>query len=96
MSQRGLKINMKLVLCNICGDIFNLTLFRKQCSCGKSYGNYLLEGVTAEISKESIPIGFENRSIRAALAKRIFLSPDLGAEFTAFVIPITSPAIRII
>lgn len=86
---------MKLILCDNCGDIFNLTLRRKTCSCGKGFGKYLSDGVSAEISKDSIPIGFTNSSIRAALAKRIFLTPDTEAEFVAFVIPSNSPSIKI-
>lgn len=32
---------MKLLLCNDCGDLFNLTYLLKSCHCGKTKGKYL-------------------------------------------------------
>ena len=87
---------MKLILCDNCGDIFNLTFRRKECSCGKGFGNYLEDGITVEISKSSIPLGFANSSIKEALAKRIFLMENSSSEFTAFVISDRAESIRVL
>lgn len=38
---------MKLLYCQWCGDIFNLQLHEKQCSCGKAKGKYLEDGLNA-------------------------------------------------
>jgi len=84
---------MKLILCDKCGDIFNLNFHLKKCSCGSSYGKYLSDGLNAEVGGSSIMIGFANSSIKKALAQRIFIN-DGGIEFTAFVIPESARSIR--
>lgn len=81
---------MKLIYCEFCGDVFNLTREEKSCSCGRSKGKYLPDGLNAEISgKNSVPLGFSNGSFIDALSLRKY-----GINFTAFVIPESSKTIR--
>ena len=78
---------MKLVLCLECQDVFKLAVGRtRSCTCGKCSGRYLEDRYHAEISGESaIPIGFNNKSLVAALRKQP--NEGMGQRFEAFVIP---------
>jgi hypothetical protein len=78
---------MKLLLCKICGDIFNLKLHSKSCSCGLVSGKYI-DNLYAEYSN-GIPIGFNNSSLAKALKNQ----PDsgMGERFEAFIIPKECP-----
>ena len=82
---------MKLIFCKNCGDVFNLTKELKKCSCGKSFGKYV-DGLNAEISRESTPIGFQNSSF--VLGLHNIPGTGKGKEFTAFFIPRICPTIR--
>lgn len=77
---------VKLIICTHCRDIVKLTRIRRYCFCGRAYGQYLSDGVQAEIAGEAVPIGFANHSFQFALDNR----PDEGAGFVfeAFVIPV--------
>lgn len=76
---------MKLLYCQDCGDIFNLTKKLKFCSCGATGGKYL-NNTNAEYYGSGIPLGFDNFSLIAAIENR----PDhgKGKVFEAFVIPV--------
>jgi hypothetical protein len=78
---------MKLLLCKTCGDIFNLKLHYKSCSCGLVSGKYI-DNLYAEYS-DGIPIGFNNSSLAKALKNQ----PDsgVGERFEAFIIPKQCP-----
>ena len=76
---------MKLLYCNNCGSIFNLTYGEKTCGCGKTRGKYN-DNLNAEYSGEdAIPIGFNNYTFATALNSQ----PDngMGERFEAFIIP---------
>lgn len=76
---------MKLLLCNNCGDVFNLKKQTKSCGCGQTTGCYS-DNLNATYSgKDAVPLGFANFSFRTA----IDFQPEngKGEEFTAFVIP---------
>jgi len=75
---------MKLLKCNKCGDIFNIKLNVKSCSCGESSGCYD-DNLNAHYSGDCLPLGITNNSFKIAEV----LQPDDGdgKEFTAFVIP---------
>lgn len=75
---------MKLLLCKKCGDVFNLNMSKKSCSCGETCGQYN-DSLYAEISGPCIPIGFANSSFLNAI--RVRPHSGIGAEFVAFVIP---------
>ena len=77
---------VKLILCPTCRDIVKLVHARRYCYCSRSYGQYLSDGLQAEIGGEAIPIGFANQSFQHALENR----PEEGAgsRFEAFVIPV--------
>jgi len=86
---------MKLLYCEHCGDLFNLTNEEKTCKCGKAKGKYF-GNLYAEVSG-GIPIGIQNFSFFNAIKARP--RTGLGKRFEAFVIPkicetIKSPAKR--
>lgn len=77
---------MKLIYCVTCSSIFSLSVKnKKSCDCGKSWGQYKIDGLHAEYGGNAIPLGFVNSSFRKAL----FNQPKngMGFDFTAFVIP---------
>jgi hypothetical protein len=84
---------MKLLLCKICNDIFNLsTKQEKACSCGMTRGRYLDE-INAEYSgKWAVPLGLANPSLVSALRRQPRKAP--GANFVAFVIEKDCPTFR--
>jgi len=75
---------MKLLYCPNCGDVFNLKLVEKQCSCGKTKGIYLSDCVQARYTG-GIPLGFNNNLFRYAITSQP--EYDMGKDFPAFVIP---------
>ena len=80
---------MKLIFCPYCHDLFRLTHKKKFCECRKSFGKYL-DDISAEINKNAVPIGIENKSFRRALENRsIFDIPKGrgGVRFISFIIP---------
>lgn len=83
---------MKFVYCETCTSIFSLRLNTRQyCYCKKTWGEYT-DNSNALISKNAIPVGFDNRSFVSALRKR----PEAGQgkEFSAFIIPKRCPSIQ--
>jgi len=82
---------MKLLYCPECEDLFNLRAGKwKICSCGKARGRYM-DGLQAVYSG-GIPVGFQNRSFRAALLGQP--EKGLGRRFEAFVIPKECPTME--
>jgi hypothetical protein len=77
---------MKLLYCKNCKDVFNLSKRLKECSCKKTYGWYLENGLDAVYyGDDAVPLGFDNDSfINARMSQN-----DIGngVVFTAFVIP---------
>ena len=59
---------MKLLLCRVCGDVFNLRAHWKACSCGHSGGKYEQDGLHAVFYGEmAIPLGIHNKSLKVAI-----------------------------
>lgn len=85
---------MKLILCPVCEDVIKLNAAGRSCECGRSWGKYLADGLTAEIGGEAIPIGFANSELRVALAKRP--KEGMGYPFSAFVIPVHCETVRVV
>lgn len=75
---------MKLLFCNTCKDIFNLTFEIKRCSCGKAAGQYK-DNINAVVTKDSVAIGLNNQNFPQAVIDRE--ESAWGVEFSAFVIP---------
>lgn len=67
---------MKLLMCNRCGDIFNLCFHTKKCSCGHTHGKYISHSQI--ITHNGKLIGFDNQSFSNALKNY--------SNFNAFVI----------
>jgi len=83
---------MKLLLCLECEDIVKLTINKKKCACGKSWGQYL-DCKNAEYYGPCLPIGFDNTSFSVALkARKIWPSEVSG--FNAFFIEADCPSIK--
>lgn len=82
---------MKLIYCNNCRDVIQLTKTTNTCQCGESGGHYKEDGLNAVIHGNCKPLGFTNSSFSYALS----VQPEHGAgyKFTAFVIPKVCPTV---
>lgn len=80
---------MKLIKCNDCESILNLTVKIKKCECGKSKGQYI-DQINAIVEGPCTVIGFSNTSLmNAELTAEIVGEEDENpVEFKAFVIPV--------
>ena len=77
---------MKLLYCPTCLDMKKLRMLElRYCACGKSWGYYLEDDLTAEIGGLAVPIAIQNDELREAVALR----PDTGrgAPLGARVLP---------
>ena len=89
---------MKLLLCHKCGNIFDLSITEKKCSCGNAVGvytDYLIAWYPEGTPKTVIPLCIGNGSFREALVKQNIqdkLEPDRfhGARFEAWICPANS------
>ncbi|MDH5598970.1 MAG: hypothetical protein OEY34_07590 [Cyclobacteriaceae bacterium] len=89
---------MKLIQCNVCHDIFNLSYELKSCSCGESGGKYT-NILYAEISGNCEIIGFDNNKFYRAIyannkAKEMGYDLETGIRFEAFIIPENAKTIK--
>lgn len=84
---------MKLIFCPYCADVVRLKKFMKKCDCGKIFGKYEEDGLTATISDKAIPIGFSNKSFVDSIKSKP--SPEIGTRFDAFVISRFADSIKI-
>ncbi len=84
---------MKLLFCLHCQDIIRLTLERRYCQCGKSWGQYTEDHSTTIQTPESISIGLANQDLQLALetffADREYFSPALSLR--AWINPDSEP-----
>lgn len=78
-------MQMKLLMCLKCYDIFNLDLSEKSCSCGRSKGKYINQQLAEYTGECALPIGLSNPSLLQAIKDQP--NEGMGKEFTAFVIP---------
>ena len=85
---------MKLIFCPECSDVRKMGMKKTYCSCKKSWGMYLKDGLNAVIGGKTIPLGFHNGFLIHALQTR----PESGdgSLFKAFVIPKECPTIEVI
>lgn len=99
---------MKLLACNLCGDVFNLTREYRECSCKSVSGNYV-DRLNAEVfmSKRGngFVLGFANSSFGSAIwAQHVNgdseeVMPYMGTtvakgrDFAAFIIPESAPSV---
>lgn len=100
---------MKLLICTWCNSVFNLKKNEiKTCSCGRCGGQYTNE-IDAEYwgdKQTTYLIGFANSTLVTALRDQRDLGDSTqtmpyagknvakGREFTAFVIPDSTPSVR--
>lgn len=77
---------MKLVYCPECLDVKKVRKLKvRYCACGKSWGYYLEDDLTAEIGGLAVPLAIENDELREAVARRS--KTGTGSEFPARVLP---------
>ena len=90
---------MKLLFCEECSTIFNLSRTPRTCDCGKCGGQYLPDGINAEYFGPAVVFGIDNTSfLRAAAVQEVWNHEDHdpmeGAPFDAFIIPAAAPTVR--
>jgi len=84
---------MKLIYCQICGDVRKLAKSETICACGASWGNYKEDGLNANIHGEAIPLGFDNSGFMQCINQQP--EKGQGKVFCAFVIPKECPTIKV-
>ena len=77
---------MKLIFCPNCDDVIRLKKSIRTCTCVRSWGMYLEDGLHAKIGGDAIPLGFNNMDFVRALGE--------GGEFIAFVIELPCATIE--
>ena len=90
---------MKLLYCEECATVFNLSQKSKTCACGKSGGQYLPDGINAEYFGPTVVFGIGNTSFfRAAAVQEVWdhegHDPTEGVPFDAFMIPAAAPTVK--
>ena len=89
---------MKLIFCEECSMIFNLSRTPRTCDCGKCGGHYLPDGLNAEYFGPAVVFGIDNTSFLRARAMQEVLDHEgysaAGAPFDAFIIPANTPTIN--
>jgi hypothetical protein len=84
---------MKLIYCPECLDMVKVRrLELRQCACGKSWGYYLDDDLTAEVGGQAVPIAVENDDLREAVLRRP--KSGHGASVEARVLPEVYPTLR--
>lgn len=53
---------MKLFSCPTCKDIVNMTLTKRTCACGRSWGCYNSDKDTVTVSMDAIVMGMSNNT----------------------------------
>jgi hypothetical protein len=77
---------MKLIYCPHCLDMKKLRMLElRTCACGKSWGYYLADDLTAEIGGAAIPVAIENDELREAIRRRP--ESGRGSSLRARVLP---------
>lgn len=76
---------MKLIYCPYCKDVVRLIDKRRECGCGKSWGNYV-DHVLAELGGAAVPVGIGNKSFVEALRERAGPAKRAHMRLDAFLI----------
>jgi hypothetical protein len=62
---------MKLIYCPECLDVKKVRMLKvRHCACGKSWGYYLDDDLTAVVGGLAVPLAIENDKLREAAARR--------------------------
>jgi len=62
---------MKLIYCPECLDVKKVRMLKvRHCACGKSWGYYLDDDLTAVVGGLAVPLAIENDKLREAVARR--------------------------
>lgn len=86
---------MKLLLCNNCGHMFNLSMITKACSCGRVKGRYTDNLNAIFTGKSAVPFCIGNGSFETALSQQRYkdkTDPEAfhGARFESWICPANS------
>ena len=94
--REGKGVPVKLIVCKLCGDVVALRVKKlRSCECGMSWGEYMEDGLHAEIGGQAIAIGFANWSFEKAITDiPVKDGPNAGKRFTAFSIPLECDTVR--
>ena len=84
---------MKILLCDSCGDLFNLKDELKSCKCGKTKGKYCTNQLNAVITN-GIVIGFSNETFLPAIRSKP--NSGRGINFIAFIYPKYSDTVEVL
>lgn len=68
---------MKLLICPLCNDVFNLGYRVKRCSCGEVSGRYITQ-YDAEVNGKGISLAIGNGSLEQAVRRMYAMK---GGEF---------------
>lgn len=71
---------MKLLMCDKCGDVFNLQRHLKSCGCGHTKGVYAPDGKHAEVNGNGISLAIGNGSLMWAAANIDYMKDDWRKE----------------
>lgn len=66
---------MKLLMCDECGDIFNLQMVVKSCSCGHTVGRYI-DNERAEVNGNGYSLAIGNGSLYKGIVRGVDLKED--------------------
>ena len=62
---------MKLIFCPECLDVKKVRMLElRRCACGRAWGYYLEDDLTAVIGGSAVPLAIENDELREAAAHR--------------------------
>jgi hypothetical protein len=75
---------VKLLICTKCGQIFNLEFHVKYCGCGQTFGKYLEDGDSVEISPKAVCLGVDNKQLISAIKNRTY-KEEYVRNFNAWV-----------
>ena len=84
---------MKILMCEQCGDLFNLKPELKSCSCGKTKGKYCSNLLNAVITN-GIVIGFSSETFLPAIRSKP--NSGRGTNFIAFIYPKYSDTVEVV
>ena len=85
MAEKKVAFLMRLIYCELCGDVRGLRQNVTRCDCGSSWGMYESDGLKAVYGGNAVPLGIDYELFHLAIDYR----PDggRGQVFDAFVIP---------
>ena len=85
MAEKKVVFLMKLIYCELCGDVRGLRQTVTRCHCGSSWGMYESNGLNAVYGGDAVPLGIDNEDFHLTIDDRS--DSGLVKLFHAFAIP---------